>query len=109
MHVNGYSLVCRHPKIFINYHYSTSFISHQRFKSVLDCGKFRANIARLNSGEIALCFLEEVVALGLVALFYLKIHLEDNLEEFLVSLKISFHFSVCKELFPKGKKSELPF
>lgn len=72
-------------------------------------GKFRANIARLNSGEIAFYFLEEVVALGLVALFYLKIHLEDNLEEFLVSLKISFHFSVCKELFPKGKKSELPF
>lgn len=37
MHLTGYSLVRRHPEIFLNYHYCTSLISHQRFKSVLDC------------------------------------------------------------------------
>lgn len=34
---NGYSRGCRHPKIFMNYHYSISLIPHQRFKSVWDC------------------------------------------------------------------------
>lgn len=70
-------------------------------------GKFRANIARLNSGETAFCFLGEVVALGLVALFYLKIHLEDNLEEFLVSLKIFLPFLCLQRAVPQRQKERV--
>lgn len=107
MHLNGYSLRCRHPQIFLNYHY---FRSMPSFPSKIQIsfglsGKCKAKIARLDLDETTFCFCGEVFALWLAVLFSLKIHLEETLRESLASLKIFLPFLFAKSCSPKTKRA----